>query len=119
MAEQRDVVLELIRAYGHLQCELNVTYYNQDSDEIRQLEELVDQLEAEAGIEWVDGAPRWKAASAVAPSGESVISTVPDIRRQPAPMNGSAIRTRPRACEERTGRCSPAAFPQAGRSPTR
>lgn len=62
-APGRDVVLELIEAYGHLQSNLNQTYYLQDSDEISRLEALVDQLEVEAGIEWVDGKPRWKEAA--------------------------------------------------------
>jgi hypothetical protein len=60
----RDVILDLVKTYGHLQGELSKTYYIQDGDEIHRLEELVDQLEVEAGIEWIDGEPRWKAADA-------------------------------------------------------
>lgn len=51
-------LLELIDVYEDLVTELQVTYYAQDSDKIRILEEKKEVLLGESGVYWVDNKPR-------------------------------------------------------------
>jgi hypothetical protein len=64
MADGPDPILELIAAYEALAAELEAyqmrVHHAQGTEEISHLKSVVCRLENIAGIEWMDGKPRWK-----------------------------------------------------------